>query len=794
MILGKKKPNWFREAVGALSVGGIPALVLLVVYLAASQEPKAGAGPPEKAAARPERAVADPPRRQPPTVDIAPVRQTTEPSRKPVALEPTPTAPQKTRRVNPVQKRSASATRIPPENPPLSKVDKPPRAVVPSVQSAPQPAPEQAQVQESATATAAPETKPGDAPYIDKLIDPTVTDEAPTTEAREEKGLSRYGPGLLGIEYRFFDSKTSGDVDASITEHGLGVVLRQETVAFGRFDLQAAVTDQEQDPGPDLGDGTAIRLIQTDLPLSATWAMDNLLGNVLATTPPLISSSYRLRLPAPYIEGLSSRLRRGDTTVAVTAGDLGIERGRTFLVFDDTTRSGSIAGVAATHQLDPLWSVGLQWWDVDDASVDGGTSSHTSVAGVAQYRDFVTRQKGLLHFLRNDDGALGVWLDGELSPDLWQHNFGVFRLDPDLLWIDRISNVNNDRQGGYWTGTYRKFRTRIGFGVDAYETNLDDNPTLVGRKVVNSFVNGSYQIDRRSNISASVGLVSQRPGSGLPSPDEDTQNVRATVSHRFDNGTSFWTVGVSDTDGGPIPTTRSEFLWDHEWKVRATDRLRTGVEYQREERPNDTLTQTSFRVSAHRNFDNGRFGLNGSASIGVGGDGITDDGRVTSVNLSFDWRLMRTLKMSLELNWNKNVAELVNGQEIRVTERSTFLALRYDMGWGRRRFSVGQQSGKRGHGRIAGTVFLDANRNGVQEPDEAGVPNVTVYLDRGFSVETDSKGRFELWPVPTGEHVLAVSLDNVPLPWGLDDESPRRVDVSPRSESQLNYALTRLNQ
>ena len=73
------------------------------------------------------------------------------------------------------------------------------------------------------------------------------------------------------------------------------------------------------------------------------------------------------------------------------------------------------------------------------------------------------------------------------------------------------------------------------------------------------------------------------------------------------------------------------------------------------------------------------------------------------------------------------------------------------------------------------------------------MPNITVYLDRGFSVETDQKGRYSFQPVPSGEHALIVALENVPLPWGLQDERPRRVTVDPRRTSELDFALTRLN-
>ncbi|MFQ5757165.1 MAG: SdrD B-like domain-containing protein [Acidiferrobacterales bacterium] len=629
--------------------------------------------------------------------------------------------------------------------------------------------------------------------YVDQLIEPVEGEKPFAEEIDSKKGLARYGPGALGIEYRYYDTKASGDVEGSLKEQGIGVFLRQDTPNFGRIDLRAVATDQTQDPGVDQGSGTGFRLIQTDFALNENWLMDNLVGNFLAATPRLIAQSYRLRLPAPVIEGLSSRLTRGNTHIAATTGKLGVERGRTFLVFDEKRRTGDIAGVAATHRFNNQWSAGLQAWNVTDATVDGTMSDHTSLAGVAQYRNPAASQLGQLHFLHNDDGQLGLWADGELRPGRWQHNFGVFRLDPNLQWVDNISNVNNDRQGGYWTGTYRRFRLRLGFGADYYETNLDDNPKLVGRKVANSFANVSYQLSQRTNVSGSVSFVSQRQGAGLSGPDSDTENLRTTLSHRFGVGTSFWTVGLDRRNGGLNPGKRRELIWDHEWKVPTTDRLRTGIQYERDEQQLGTFTQTTLRVLANRDFDNGRVGLNGGATVGVAGGGMNEDGRSSNINFSIDWRFSRNWKIRSELTWNHNVTELAGGQEIRVTQRTVFFSLRYEKNWGQPQARLGRSSGAYGNGRISGTVFLDENRNGIQEPDEPGVPNVTVYLDRGYTIETDAKGQYEFWPVPAGEHRLIVTLDNVPLPWGLDDEAPRTLEIGARETERLDFPLTEQN-
>jgi len=628
-------------------------------------------------------------------------------------------------------------------------------------------------------------------PYVDQLIDPNVAEQPVVEEQQVTKGLSRYGSGSAGIEYGYYSSKATGDADRTVTENGLGVSFRQATPNFGWLDFQAAITNQTDDPGPDVGSGDVLRLAQTDLPLTRRWFMDNVLGQTPAPAPANVAISYRLRLPAPLISGLATRASHDGTTVGAAAGDLGILRGQTFPVFESTT--GSVSGVAATQQFNPHWGGGLQLWDVKDALVGTRIDSHTSLAGMVEYRDPVAKQLGQLHLLSNGGGTNGLWLDGETIRGRWQHNYGAFRLDPDLLWIDDTYAIPNDQQGMYWNGTYQTFRWGVRGGADFLETNIDNDPQLTGRKTTNLFANVAYRLSPRLNVDGALRFGRQRPGAGLASEDSDAVSVRSTVSYGLGNGTSFWTVGVTDLNNDSSPSTVSEIIWDYEWRIPQT-RLRTGIEYQRNEQSNDTLSETLLRVIASRRFFDSRLGLDASYTAGVAGGGTTEEGRTSSLNLALDWRINRALELRLDLTQNKNVVELVNGSETRVTQRTVFLSVAYQFGWSSTRTTIGKGNAGDGQGRIGGTVFLDANRNGIQEPDEAGVPNVTVYLDRGFSVTTDARGRFEFWPVPAGDHTLQIALDNVPLPWGLVDESPRQVKVVPRDATQLDYGLTKINE
>ena len=46
--------------------------------------------------------------------------------------------------------------------------------------------------------------------------------------------------------------------------------------------------------------------------------------------------------------------------------------------------------------------------------------------------------------------------------------------------------------------------------------------------------------------------------------------------------------------------------------------------------------------------------------------------------------------------------------------------------------------------------------------------------------------------LPSGEHRLTLSVERVPLPWGLRDESPRAVRVEVREGARADIPLNRI--
>ncbi|MFC3891457.1 SdrD B-like domain-containing protein [Lentzea rhizosphaerae] len=62
-------------------------------------------------------------------------------------------------------------------------------------------------------------------------------------------------------------------------------------------------------------------------------------------------------------------------------------------------------------------------------------------------------------------------------------------------------------------------------------------------------------------------------------------------------------------------------------------------------------------------------------------------------------------------------------------------------------------------------VWVDTNRNGVQDGDEPGVPNVTVKLDTGKTTTTDANGKYVFDQLPDGTFTVCFDVKNLPAPY-----------------------------
>jgi uncharacterized repeat protein (TIGR01451 family) len=99
---------------------------------------------------------------------------------------------------------------------------------------------------------------------------------------------------------------------------------------------------------------------------------------------------------------------------------------------------------------------------------------------------------------------------------------------------------------------------------------------------------------------------------------------------------------------------------------------------------------------------------------------------------------------------------------------------------------------------IFGRVFRDKNKDGVITEEDQGVPAVRLYLEDGTSVTTDREGKFSLYGIRKGNHLL--KLDATTLPPGLiplvgsnrnaGDGASLFVDLREGEPFKANFPLT----
>jgi hypothetical protein len=104
---------------------------------------------------------------------------------------------------------------------------------------------------------------------------------------------------------------------------------------------------------------------------------------------------------------------------------------------------------------------------------------------------------------------------------------------------------------------------------------------------------------------------------------------------------------------------------------------------------------------------------------------------------------------------------------------------------------------KWGYGIITGRVWADANRNGIQDAGERGIPNALVYIDREMPRRTDALGNYVLDLSP-GTTRVAVQLEGqgtfTKPNAGSDDTRDSDVVVDPTDPSRASTPQFNLRQ
>jgi hypothetical protein len=625
--------------------------------------------------------------------------------------------------------------------------------------------------------------------YIDQLIDPDAPDDDfdPVYRERIEQPQGRR---YLGVQLHHFQEDRNGQ--GLTYENGLLVKWRRETRDYGDFEAEGALLGVSSDAGrsEQPSTGTLLTLRQHDFAITNDWLMQNSVGIDRTWFDPTLASSYRFKLPSTLLVGANTQLSTPAGDFRFGAGRLGRLDSGQVQTFDKTR--GRLVSAGFSNQPSENLHTGIHLVHIDGAN---NVADHGSFAGVVEFRDAPHGRRYQAHVLADTEGAAGLWLDGDVYAGRWRHRFGAFRLGPGLLWAD--ATVANDLQGFYSRADMQTLRYQLAGGLEFNTSDLDDDPLLNGTRNITAFVTGSRQLGRLSSIGGAVNLRDNRSTDSTVQGDSRSIRLTGHGSHRFAVGVTRLQLQLADLENGPNHGYGSGITWDQSWEISRALLVSSTVGYEMESGTGNDESRFTAGLLAYQEYTSR---LRWDASVNwtrTENDSTGIDTNSVNASAALLWRFRPGWEASLRASINnarEDATGALVGTDFDGTERTVFLSVRRDMTSGRPFDRYGVDSGKTGYGNVTGVVFFDENRDGVRQAGERAAAGVYVYLDRRYQKSTDRDGRFDFTPVPVGQHTISIALEDLPLPWGLDDEGPRPVSVDIRARTSVSIPLVRFDE
>ena len=600
-----------------------------------------------------------------------------------------------------------------------------------------------------------------------------------------------FGRRLLESELIYYDR--DDDLIGNEFERGGWARWRQETLNWGTVDVDVLVTDFDTDYFGYNRSGTdsVVTFRQSAMPVTDELLMNNTFGHQRTGLSSLLHSGYRYRLPTSPLFGATSELQSERSRLSLTTGKIGFYRGVALPRFEET--GGRLTTLSFEHDQTEEINLGGQVAMVDG---DEDVRDHTSFLFAGRYAPFDGRQEYTGRMLLDDEANVGLWADSyqELRPDAFVR-YGAFYFDPDLAWTDEP--IANDQTGLYLRGDYSNFLMNLSGGYDFLETGLG-NDGLAESQTHSTFFNSSYRVSRHISVGLNGNAALRDFSGALLDDDQTVWRLNAYTTARLPLGQGRLEVFQGELDSDIRSNNREQkgiwtsFDWRLPEKLRLTNEVR--VEW------NDDLRGDTRRDEFSANFrydlmDNLSWGINASVYRTEGDAFNAEDG--VGINADARWAFTNNWYLGLSVNFNRATYDIDSAGLVVRDETSGYDAVWLTLGYrktaGRPFPTFGRSTGRVGNGTIRGQVFFDENQDGIRQPSERAAVGTVVILDGRYETRTDSQGRYTFTPVPTGSHEIQVLTDKLPLPWGLDDERPQRVEIGFRRDSNLVFPLRRLN-
>jgi hypothetical protein len=620
--------------------------------------------------------------------------------------------------------------------------------------------------------------------YIDQLIDPSAMEAGtlyPDFEDDEEpEGLRSYS-----TEYRHYQQDIDGAGNSY--EDGLIVHARRETRDYGEFELLATLRSDRpsDDSANDNTNGGRLTLRQYGFVLNENWLLDNSAGVLRSDADPVLSSSYRFNLPSTLVSGAKNWARSETTQLRFSAGKIGtLGTGR---IEDFDTTSGTLASMGVSHVLDDHWQMSGQVMVLNGSEQ---VDNHQSGAVALQYQTEDRRHRYVAHTLLDSEGGNGVWLDGDNQLGRWRQRYGIFWLEPELLWSD--ASLTDDQQGIYTRSELRSPRYNLTVGADFNENNIKDISALPKNRFSNVFLTGNRRFLRTTSVGGTASYLDIDPRNAAAGDDSRVIRLSAYVQQRFTLGDTRLEITGADIEKNDEQGNVYGITWDQNWDVSRWMTLSTTLAHEQSSGLDDEEQRDSASVLFTHDITP-VLQWNGSASYARRKtDGLPDRDSY-NVILGSAWNFLPDWEAHLDLTWTR--AEENTGildDLFDVDEKTLLLRIRYSTRKGRPFQTAGRKTGASGYGEVSGVVFYDDNRDGVRQAGERAASGIFVYLDGRYERVTDNEGRYTFNAVPAGEHMASIAVEDLPLPWGLEDETPRPLSVAVRGTTEVDFALTRI--
>ncbi|NLK07434.1 MAG: hypothetical protein GX316_01880, partial [Firmicutes bacterium] len=99
---------------------------------------------------------------------------------------------------------------------------------------------------------------------------------------------------------------------------------------------------------------------------------------------------------------------------------------------------------------------------------------------------------------------------------------------------------------------------------------------------------------------------------------------------------------------------------------------------------------------------------------------------------------------------------------------------------------------------VVGTVFLDYNENGRQDPEEPGVKGVEILFDHGYKVTTDARGLYSMGGLEPGTRSITIDTTTLPFGYGVlgasgKQHASRFITLHPKGLAVEHIALIPLD-